>query len=109
LFWGLFVLAGVALNDRDKERALRLWLNYERPEQEEIVQWVVAEMKATWTDTKHTPRPHSALESQGWNRRAAQRIIPTPKQRGHNRGDELVETLRRRAQDRATSKERRNA
>lgn len=104
LFWGLFVAAGVALNDRDKERALRLWLNYETPEQEEIVQWVVGEMKATWTDTKHTPRPHSALESEGWKRRAAQRIIPTPKQRGRSRGDEVIERMKERAQERAALK-----
>jgi hypothetical protein len=77
-FWGLFVAAGVGLNDRDKEKALRLWLNYERPEQEEITRWVVSEMKATWTDAKHTPRPHSALESQGWKRRTKRRTILAP-------------------------------
>jgi len=105
LFWELFVAAGLALNDRDKEKALRLWLNYERPEHEEIIRWVVAEMKETWTDAKHTPRPHSALESQGWRRRAVERIIPKPKQRGRNRGDEVIERMKERAQERAALKQ----
>lgn len=78
VFWRLFVMAGKAMNDVDKEKALRLWLNYEQPQQEEIIRWTVEQMKTVWSDAMHTPMPASALNSKGWTRNAAPRVIPTP-------------------------------
>lgn len=78
-FWFIFVAAGKPLCDRDKERALQRWLNYDEPEHERIVKWAVEQAKHRWSDEKHTPMPANALDSQGWRRVAAERIIPDPK------------------------------
>lgn len=77
LFWQLFVEAGVSLNDRDREKAARLWLHYEPPEHNVIIAWVVAQMKGAWSSAQYTPRPARALESEGWKRQAATRTIPS--------------------------------
>lgn len=77
VFWGLFVAAGVPLNDRDKERTLRLWLNYGPDMQARIISWVIQQFKSgEWPDARHTPRPDNALKTEGWTRVASPRVIP---------------------------------
>lgn len=78
IFWKLFIAAGKALNDRDKEKTLRLWLNYDPQVHEQIIRWTVEMMKTKWSDEQHTPMPHNALLTEGWTRQSTPRIIPTP-------------------------------
>ncbi len=76
IFWQLFVIAGKALGDRDQEKALSLWLNFEPPEHQRILSWAMNQAKSVWSSERYTPMPANALESKGWNRVAAERLIP---------------------------------
>jgi len=76
-FCQYFFAAGRALNDRDVECALRVWLNYG----EEIHEWCVADVKSkttdgTWSDARHTPYPANYLKQTPWTRVGGQRLLP---------------------------------
>lgn len=93
VFWQLFVLAGKALGDRDQEKALRLWLNFDALEHQRIILWAVNQAKSVWSSERYTPMPVSALESKGWLRVAAERLIPDPRPKSAT--DEAFDIVKR--------------
>lgn len=72
-FWGLFVEAGKPLNDRDKEAALKVWLNLKDSDQPEVIAWVKMQLIDRWTQEKYTPMPVKVLRDEGWKRVAQPR------------------------------------
>ncbi len=76
-FMGIFLAAGKLLNDRDKERALKLWLNFEAGEHATILEHLKRSVTdGTWSDARYTPMPASYLESKAWSRIGPGRILP---------------------------------
>ena len=65
------------MNGRDKEQARRLFNRYPRGEQDQIGKWVIQQLATVWRTPAYTPRPYSALRSEGWKRTAAQRTVPS--------------------------------
>ena len=61
--------------------ALREWRRFDSMIHDEILRWVVAQMKSAWRTERYTPMPTAALKSQGWTREAKPRIIPNPQRR----------------------------
>jgi len=78
VYWELFIRAGKALCDRDKELSLRTWLNYEPPEQERIIRWTAEQMRDKWSSEAYTPLPQNNLRNKGWLRVAEGRAIRGP-------------------------------
>jgi hypothetical protein len=78
LYWELFVRAGKALNDRDKELALRVWLNFQPEEHRQIIRWTAEQMGNRWSDAWHTPLPVNNLKGEGWKRVAETRTVRGP-------------------------------
>jgi hypothetical protein len=78
VYWEMFVRAGKALNDRDKEQTLRVWLNYQPAEHEKIVFWTADQLRDRWSDEKHTPLPVNNLKGEGWKRISEPRSIRGP-------------------------------
>jgi hypothetical protein len=78
VYWELFIRAGKALCDRDKELSLRTWLNYELPEQERIIRWTAEQMRDKWSSEAYTPLPQNNLRNKGWLRVTEGRSIRGP-------------------------------
>lgn len=77
-FMEIFTRAGVAMNDRDREKALKLWLNYEIETHRLIVADVVSRIKSGyWQD--RIPLPANYLSGEPWTRTAQPRTIPIAK------------------------------
>lgn len=76
-FCGVFFAAGRALNDRDIENALRVWLNYDDP----VHRWCLDDVRkkttdGTWSDARHTPYPANYLKQTPWTRIGGHRALP---------------------------------
>ena len=77
-FIGMFIAAGKAMNEIDIEAALKLWLNSEPPEHDDICGDVERKLRdGTWSDARHTPMPKRYLEGKEWTRKAIPRVLPT--------------------------------
>jgi hypothetical protein len=78
-FVGVFLAAGKKLNERDIERALKLWLNSDPPEHAVILEHLKRSVvDGTWSDARYTPMPASYLESKAWTRTGPSRVLPRP-------------------------------
>ena len=78
-FIGIFLAAGKLLNDRDAERALKVWLNVDAPEHPAILELLKRSVvDGTWSDARHTPMPASYLGSKAWTRIGPGRVLPHP-------------------------------
>jgi len=96
-YWELFVRAGKALNDRDKEQTLRIWLGFDPQEQEKIIWWTAEQMRDRWSDELHTPLPQNNLQKQGWKRVATPRTVRGPEAASERRVmDILVANMKQR-------------
>jgi hypothetical protein len=101
-FMGVFLAAGKKLNERDIEKALRLWLNFEVPEHAVILEHLKRSVTdGTWSGPEYTPMPASYLASQAWTRRGPDRILPKPP-----RSESKAESAIRRAAERFRRGER---
>jgi len=98
LFWQCFVNAGVALNARDKAISQRMFAKYSEAEQETIGKWVIQQLATVWRSAEFTPSPMAALRSEGWTRKAAERIVPKPMSRVEREIHEAFEEMRRKGQ-----------
>ncbi len=79
---GVFLAAGKLLNERDTERALKLWLHFDAPEHAAILEHLKRSVvDGTWSDARHTPMPTSYLASKAWTRIGPGRILPRPPQK----------------------------
>jgi hypothetical protein len=75
-FIGVLLAAGKLLNERDIERARKLWLNFDAPEHAAILEHLKRSvMDGTWSDARHTPMPASYLGSKAWTRIGPGRVL----------------------------------
>ena len=78
-FIGVFLAAGKSLNDRDVERARKLWLKFDAPEHGRILEHLKRSVTdGTWSDALHTPMPDNYLRSKAWTRVGPGRVLPLP-------------------------------
>ncbi len=75
-FWKIFEDAGKGLNDKDKENALKLWLNFEPPTHRRIIDWARVQIAERWTEERFTPMPAKVLRDEGWTRVALTKPEP---------------------------------
>ncbi len=95
LYLEIFLRAGVAMNERDKEKALRLWLDFENDEHQLIVADAIQRLKSGfWRNM--IPLPANHLSSQAWRRTAQPRTIPIVQQKSaaENSSDEAKRRFR---------------
>ena len=101
-FIGVFLAAGKKLNDRDVERARKLWRNFNAPEHAAILEHLKrAVVDGTWSSERYIPMPASYLESKAWTRIGPGRVLKRPPQQ-----ESKAESAQRRAEARFLRGER---
>jgi hypothetical protein len=76
-FMGVFVLAGVAMNEQDKMRCAQMWVMLDEATEIQILDDVKRKATdGTWPTASKTRRPWNYLEGKEWTRVAIPRILP---------------------------------
>lgn len=92
-FLGIFVAAGVAMNERDRIRCAQMWVSIAIEDQRKIVPDVLKKSTdGSWPTASKTRRPWNYLEGQEWTRTAMPRALPIVRR---SVGDDVQEQAER--------------